>query len=99
MLKREGAIDDWSDRKIEAGDNIDAEIDRHLEQAQVILLLVSRDFLHSDYCYGKEMERALRRDETGAAKVIPIILRPCEWQRAPIGKLRAIPKDGKPIVE
>jgi hypothetical protein len=99
MLKRAGAIDDWSDRRIEAGNNIDAEIDRHLEQAQVILLLVSRDFLNSDYCYGKEMARALELNEAGVAKVIPIILRPCEWQHAPIEKLKAIPKDGKPVVE
>jgi hypothetical protein len=97
MLKREGIIDVWHDRRILAGDDLDDEISAALEEAVVILLLVSPDFLASDYCYKREMGRALQRHDAHEARVIPVILRACEWQRAPIGKLRATPTDGKPI--
>jgi hypothetical protein len=97
MLKREGAITAWHDRGIKAGEHIDAAIDKHLEQADVILLLVSSDFLASEYCYSIEMNRAMKRHEAGQAKVIPIILRSCDWHPAPFGKLLAAPTDGKPV--
>jgi len=63
----------------------------------IIVLLVSPSFLASDYCYSIEMKRAIDRHERGQVRVIPIILRPCEWQETPIGKLQALPKDGKPV--
>ncbi|WP_369405764.1 toll/interleukin-1 receptor domain-containing protein [Sphingomonas asaccharolytica] len=72
-------------------------MDRHMEQDDIILLLVSPDFLASDYCYEREMQRALARHETGTAVVIPVILRPCDWHHAPFGKLLATPTDGRPI--
>jgi hypothetical protein len=97
ILKRQGQIEAWHDRKIEPGTEIDSEIDKHLESANLILLLISPDFLSSDYCYEKEMTRALERHEDGKAKVIPIILEFCDWHPAPFGKLNALPKDGKPI--
>lgn len=64
-----------------------------------MLLLVSPDFLDSDYCYDKEMSRALERHAAGACIVIPVILRPCDWHDAPFGKLMAAPTDGKPITQ
>ena len=73
------------------------EIASRLEQAEVILLLVSPDFLASDYCYGLEMKRALERHESGEARVIPVILRPTSWSKLPFSKLQALPKDGRPI--
>lgn len=97
-LNREGVIDTWHDRKITAGEKWDASIAQHLESADVVLLLVSADFLDSDYCYEKEMAQALRRHESGVTRVIPIIVRPCDWQTAPFGKLQALPKDGKAVV-
>jgi hypothetical protein len=96
-LKREGIIEPWHDRRLVAGDELDDGIDAWLERADVILLLVSPDFLDSDYCYGKEMTRALERHQEGTARVIPVILRPCDWHTSPFGKLLAAPKDGKPI--
>ena len=68
-----------------------------MDEAQVILLLISASFLASDYCYDVEMKRALDRHERREAKVILIILRPCDWQGAPFGKLQALPRDGKAI--
>jgi len=96
-LKRQGVISTWHDRRISAGKNLDGEIDSNLEAADIILLLVSPYFIASDYCYNTEMNRALERHEKGVARVIPIILHPCEWQQTPFGKLRATPTDGKPI--
>ncbi|MBM2715699.1 toll/interleukin-1 receptor domain-containing protein [Mesorhizobium caraganae] len=97
MLQRQGLIDTWHDRRIAAGDEFSKEIDRHLEEADVILLLVSPDFLASDYCYDIEMGRAMERHRAGDARVIPVILRHCDWHAAPFGKLLATPTDGKPI--
>lgn len=73
------------------------DIASRLEQAEVILLLISPDFLASDYCYGLEMKRALERHESGEARVIPIILRPTSWSTLPFSKLLALPKDGRPV--
>jgi hypothetical protein len=70
-----------------------------LNSARVILLLISADFLASPYCYDVEMKRALERHEAGEVRVIPIILRPCDWHASPFSKLQALPKDGKPVTE
>jgi hypothetical protein len=97
MLKREGAIEVWHDRRINAGDEFDASISGNLEAADVILLLVSPDFLASRYCYDVEVGRAMERHQSGAARVVPVILRPCDWHRTPFAKLLAAPRDGKPL--
>ncbi len=99
LLERHGLITSWYDREIRAGDDWAIEIDTHLETAQIILLLISADFLASDYCYGVEMKRALERHLTGEARVIPIILRPVDWKLDPIlSGLQALPTDGKPVI-
>jgi hypothetical protein len=97
MLKRQGVIETWHDRRIGAGQEIDAAIDDHINRDEIILLLVSPDFLASDYCYDIEMTRAIARHEAGEAIVIPVILRHCDWHGAPFGKLLAMPRDGKPV--
>lgn len=97
MLKRSGVISTWHDRRITAGSELDASIDLALNNADVILLLVSSYFLASEYCYEKEMQRAMERHEAGEATVIPVILHPCDWQSAVFGKLMAAPTDGKPV--
>src|SRR6266700_6674944 len=97
LLKREGYVSSWHDRKIGAGEEWAGQIDDHLNTAQIILLLISADFVASDYCYDIEMRRALARHDAGEARVIPIILRGADWKNAPFGKLTALPTDGKPI--
>jgi len=97
LLKREGLISSWHDHKIGAGDEWAKEIDVHLNTAQIILLLVSADFIASEYCYEIEVSRAMERHKLGEARVIPIILRPCDWHNAPFGKLQALPTGGKPV--
>ncbi len=96
-LQREGIITIWSDTDINAGKQWEDEITKHLNTAQIILLLVSPDFMMSEYIYSKEMKRAIERHKRGEATVIPIILRWVSWQRTPIGQLQALPKDGRPI--
>lgn len=98
LLKHEGLISSWHDRKIGAGEEWAGKIDEHLTTSRVILLLVSADFIASSYCYDIEMKRALERHNAGEALVIPIILRFCDWHNAPFGKLQALPTDGKPII-
>ena len=97
LLQRQGVILPWHDRKISAGTEWAGQIDRNLESADIILLLVSADFIASDYCYDLEMKRALERHEAGNARAIPVILRDVDWQSAAFAKLQALPKDGKAV--
>lgn len=99
VLRHAGLIADWHDRKIGAGKVWKEEIDRHLGDADVVLLLVSASFLASDYCWGDEMAKALARHAKNEARVIPVILRPCDWQDTPIAQLQAVPKDAQPITQ
>lgn len=94
MLRRQEIIEPWSDRMMNVGAHIDETVLQKLEEADVVLLLVSADFLASEYCYSKEMKRAVERHRQGECMVIPVILRPCDWHPAPFGKLLAAPKDG-----
>ena len=98
-LRDEGLIDTWFDRRILAGERIDAEIDKELEACDLFLMLVSPDFLASDYCVNREMRRALERHRDDAAHVVPIIVEPCDWLSSPLRELKALPLDGKPISE
>lgn len=99
ILKRQGVISAWHDRRINAGTDWRGQISAHIDSASIILLMISSDFLSSDYCYDVEMKHALKRREAGEVHVIPVILRPCDWQGAPFGKLQPLPKDGKPVTE
>ena len=95
-LKREGILQTWHDRDISAGSDWTRQINQHLEQADIILLLISPDFLASDYCYGIELKRAMERHQQGEAEVVPVILRPVDWQRAEFATLQALPQKAKP---
>ena len=97
-LKRLGLITLWADTDIDAGIEWEKEIEKHLETAQIILLLISPEFIASDYCYSIEMKRAMERHECGEARVIPIILRHTSWQLAPFGKLQPLPTGAKPVI-
>jgi len=96
-LERSGQIVSWHDREILPGADWEQEIEKNLNDADIILLLISRYFISSNYCYGREMRQALERHKEGNACVIPIIIRPVEWKETPIGALQALPHDGKPI--
>src|SRR5437868_12522488 len=86
MLKRLGYINSWHERQVGLGKERKREIDTHLKQAQVVLLLISPDFIASDECYGAEMQLALKRHSMGEAVVVPIIIRPtAHWKDGPFG--------------
>jgi hypothetical protein len=99
ILRRQGVLETWHDRKIGAGNEWKGAIGSHLENDDIILLLISPDFLASDYCYDVEMLRAIERHDSGEAIVIPVFLRPCLWQGAPFGKIQGVPRDARPITK
>jgi hypothetical protein len=97
ILERDGIISGWCDRQINAGEEWANCIDQRINAAKIILLLVSSDFIASNYCWNIEVNRAIERHNSGEACVIPVILRPVNWKRAPFGNLQALPKDGQPV--
>ena len=94
LLERLGIVELWHDRKIEAGESWVESIDENLESADVIVFLVSANFVASDYCWNMEMKRALEREAKGEAQVIPIIVRDVKWDKAPFGHR---PAQGKAV--
>ncbi|HUT34009.1 MAG TPA: COR domain-containing protein [Planctomycetota bacterium] len=99
LFQRRGLILHWHDRCITPGKEWHQQIDHYLNEANIILLLVSPDFLASDYCCDVEVRRALERHQAGEARGVPIIVRDVDWQRTVLGKLQALPTDGKPVVQ
>src|SRR5215469_13765763 len=99
LLRRTGLIVNWHDRRIGAGQEWRAQIDAHVRTAHIILLLISADFIESDYCYDVEMQIALERQAKHEAVVIPVILRPVDFSYALFARLQALPRDGRPITK
>ena len=99
QLRREGFIEAWYDRQIGAGRDWAGQINDNLKAADVIVLLVSPGFLASDYSNDVEMDCAIQRSDAGEARVVPIILRPCDWETSRFGKLQALPTGAKPVVD
>lgn len=97
VMRRQGLISEWHDQDILPGQVWTDEINKHLKTADIILLLVSPDFMDSDYCYTREMQLAMQRHDTGEACIIPIILRPCEWKHSPLGRFHALPYRAKAV--
>ena len=97
VLQRQGVIKAWNDRRISAGSEWEKQIHLNLQRAQIILLLVSADFIASDYCLDVEVSQAMERHRTGDSIVVPVILRPCDWESMPFGKLQAVPKGARPV--
>ncbi|HWZ20525.1 MAG TPA: toll/interleukin-1 receptor domain-containing protein [Ktedonobacteraceae bacterium] len=96
-LKRQYHITTWQDQVILPGENWEQEIHSQLQTADLILLLVSPDFMASDYCYSKEMTIALERERNGMCRVIPVILRHIDWIDSPFSHLQKLPADDRPI--
>ncbi|MBN8563964.1 MAG: NACHT domain-containing protein [Leptolyngbya sp. UWPOB_LEPTO1] len=96
-LKNQGIIRGWHNQQIPAGAKWAEQIDHYLESAQIILLLISPDFLASRKCYEVELRRAMERHKAKEVIVIPVLLRPVDWQGAPFSKLQALPQNEKPI--
>jgi TIR domain/HEAT repeats len=97
LLKHDNRIVEWYDQKIEPGANWAKHISDQLDSADLILLLISPDFLASDYCFGVEADKALTRLKDGDVKVVPILLRPCMWDESRFSQLQIIPRGATPI--
>lgn len=78
-LRREGLVENWHDRMIKAGQDWEKEIHSNLDRSHIILLLISPDFIASNYCNEIEVKRSMQRHEMGTARVIPVLLRPTDW--------------------
>ena len=98
-LRNNGMLEDWNDRKIDVGDKFDSEIKKNLQESDLICLLISQDFLNSEYCMNEELFRALQQVENGESRIIPIILDHCMWLDTEIKHYMATPKDGQPICD
>jgi PatG Domain/TIR domain len=98
-LVREESISIWHDREIRTGDKWRGEIDCHLASADIIIFLLSPDFIASSYCFDVEARHALEMHSRGQARLVPVIIRPCEWKRTKFAELQTLPKDGRPVVE
>jgi hypothetical protein len=96
QLERDKVIDAWHDSKIAAGDEWEKAIDCNFEAAHIILLLISSDFLNSDYC-DNELKRAMQRHEEKSATVVPVLLRPCDIRGTDFMKLQGLPKNLNPV--
>lgn len=97
-LRRSGKIETWNDRQLIAGQEWNDEIISELNKADIILLLISIDFIASQYIWEKELAVAMNRHDEGTAKVVPVIIKNCLWQEMPFAKLQALPRDAKPVV-
>ncbi|GLV54368.1 hypothetical protein KDH_12160 [Dictyobacter sp. S3.2.2.5] len=96
-LKRQKVIETWNEYEIVAGVNRQQAIDASLKDADVVLLLISSDFISSDYCYSYEMKQAMQRHEADSATVLPILLRPVDITGAPFNHLQMLPRDTIPV--
>ena len=96
-LKRQNIVTAWYDGDISPGTEWQSQIIEHLTTDQIILLLISADFMASDFCYSMEMTQAIARHDANQARVLPIILRPTDWRGAPFAKLKVLPTDGKAV--
>jgi Bacterial tandem repeat domain 1/TIR domain len=97
LLQREGLIEQWSDQEIFAGSIRSQAIDQAIHSADIILLLISANFLASDACYQDEMQYALERHQRGEVYVVPLLVRPCDWQHSPFAHLQCLPRNTKPV--
>lgn len=98
-LRRQNIINAWYDGNISPGTEWQQQILNQLNTAQIILLLISADFMASEFCYSTEMKQAIARHDADWARVIPIILRPTDWEDAPFAKLKVLPTDGKAVTK
>jgi len=96
-LKRQNLLETWDDTDLIPGEEWDAAIRKHFQASDIIILLVSADFMATDYIWDVEIKAAIERHERGEATVIPIIIRPCVWSDTPFARLTALPEKAKPV--
>lgn len=96
-LVRQGKLQPWNDHDILPGDEWDDEVREKLNAADIYLFLVSAYSISTDYILDVEIPVAMARHESRKARVIPIVLKSCDWEGLPFGKLNGLPSKGKPV--
>jgi len=96
-LKQKGSIIEWHDRSIEPGGDWNQKISDKLDSSDIVIALLSPDFLASEYCFGIEMEKAFSRLKREEIRLVPVLLRPCMWEESRFSAIQMIPRDSKPV--
>jgi MinD-like ATPase involved in chromosome partitioning or flagellar assembly len=97
VLERQGVITTWHERMVSPGEQWKRELDMHIEDADIILLFLSADFLGSEYIQGAELKRALQLQKEANARVVPILLRPVLWEQTLFAQMQVLPRNGLPV--
>jgi len=97
VLRRQGFVVEWHKGDISAGSEWQKQANLYLNTAHIILVLTSSDFMASDNCYSSEMQTAMQRHHLKEARIVPVLLRPCEWKGSPLAELQALPTNAVPI--
>lgn len=97
MMRRQGLVEEWYDRLVAPGSERNLEAHRALERSDVVLPLVSADFISSNERFTLEMRKALERHERGETQVLPVIVRACDWKHPPLGLLQVLPTGARPV--
>ena len=98
VLAKQGKLELWDDRRIAAGDDWQPEIEQAIANCNMAILLISANFLTSDFILGEEVPKLLQRRQEQGVRVIPLIAKPCAWTTVPwLKAIQARPKDGKPL--
>jgi len=98
VLEKEQLVN-WYDKDIVAGDNGDRQYINNLEDAEIIILLLSSDFLSNSFCSNVVLKKAIGRDSQNTARVIPVIIRPCLWKETELENFTVLPKNEKPVTQ
>ena len=99
-MQRKGIIEAWQDRRIEEGDEWLQSIQIAMNECDLALLLVSKNFLASRFIRDKELPHLLQRRKEEGLRIVPIIISPCLWKSEPLlSDLQALPKEGKPVIK
>jgi chaperonin GroEL len=98
-LRIASLIKEWHDRMIPAGAEWAKMISLHLEMAQIVLLLLSDDFVASTYCYEIEAKRAIERHDAGQATLVPVLLRPVNLKPLPLNRFQGLPRPFRAVTE
>lgn len=98
QMRRTDGVKLFHVQNIQAGIDLMAELEQRFRNADIITLLVSADFLASDLYFGGLLEEAMTRHKSGSCRIVPIIIRPADWCDAPFGRVKPLPRDGRPVV-
>ncbi len=95
--ERIGLVDAWHDGEIEIGTDKEVAAQKAMEEAEIIVLLLSADFFASEYLYEKEMAQAIQLSNAGQAVLVPVLLKECTWQLTPLANVQILPKNTVPV--